>query len=132
MISPVFEEEGLIFFVASRAHHADVGGMSPGSLPLSTELFQEGIIIPPVKLYDAGCLNEDVLRLVLANVRTPTERQGDIAAQRAAHAVGERRLRSLMQEYGQTEVCQYALHLQGTASNWSGPRFRIGLMEPSR
>ncbi|MFZ1769974.1 MAG: hydantoinase B/oxoprolinase family protein, partial [Caldilinea sp.] len=72
MIAPVFVGAELpTFFVASRAHHADVGGMTPGSLPLSTEIYQEGIIIPPIKLYRAGALNEDVLRLVLRNVRTP-------------------------------------------------------------
>lgn len=112
MISPVFAGDEPIFFVASRAHHADVGGMSPGSLPLSTELFQEGIIIPPIKIYRAGELNESVLRVVLANVRTPVERRGDLAAQRAAHAVGEQRLQSLLEKYGQTEVCTYSSYLQ--------------------
>ena len=112
MISPVFSGGEPIFFVASRAHHADVGGMSPGSLPLSTELFQEGIIIPPTKLYEAGKLNEGVLHMILANVRTPTERRGDLAAQRAAHAVGERRLQGLVEEHGELEVCAYARHLQ--------------------
>lgn len=112
MISPVFAGDEPIFFVASRAHHADVGGMTPGSLPLSTELFQEGIIIPPIKLYEEGRLQESVLRMILANVRTPEEREGDLAAQRAAHAIGERRLRSLLNEFGQTEVCAYASYLQ--------------------
>ena len=69
------------FFAASRAHHADVGGMSPGSLPLSTELYQEGIIIPPLKLYEGGELVESLLELILRNVRTPDERRGDLAAQ---------------------------------------------------
>ncbi|MEX1018341.1 MAG: hydantoinase B/oxoprolinase family protein [Litorilinea sp.] len=99
------------FFVASRAHHADVGGMTPGSLPLSTEIYQEGIIIPPVKLYRAGQLNEDLLRLIVRNVRTPDERRGDLAAQRAAAAIGARRLRELVQSYGMTEVQAYAGHL---------------------
>ncbi len=114
MVSPVFapDEANPHFFVASRAHHADVGGMTPGSLPLSTELFQEGLIIPPVRLYRAGALNEDLLRLVLRNVRTPDERRGDLAAQRAAHAVGERRLHELMQAHGASEVLDYARHLQ--------------------
>ena len=100
------------FFVASRAHHADVGGMTPGSLPLSTEIYQEGIIIPPVKLYKGGVLNEDLLRLILRNVRTPDERRGDLAAQRAAHAVGERRLHELIAAHGRDEVLAYARHLQ--------------------
>ena len=66
------------FFVASRAHHADVGGMAPGSMPLSTEIYQEGIIIPPIKLVDAGKRNEAVWQLILRNVRTPDERNGDL------------------------------------------------------
>ena len=109
--SPVPSPQSPIFFVASRAHHADVGGMSPGSLPLSTELYQEGIIIPPVKLYEAGRVNDGLLRLILRNVRTPDERRGDLAAQRAAHAVGERRLRDLMAAHGVDEVTDYAGHL---------------------
>ena len=100
------------FFVASRAHHADVGGMTPGSLPLSTEIYQEGIIVPPVKLYRAGVLNEDVLRLILRNVRTPDERRGDLAAQRAAAAIGMRRLRELVATHGRAEVLAYCDHLQ--------------------
>ena len=100
------------FFVASRAHHADVGGMTPGSLPLSTEIYQEGIIIPPVRLMRGGVMNEDLLRLILRNVRTPDERRGDIAAQRAAHAIGERRLLELVDRHGADEVLAYAGHLQ--------------------
>lgn len=100
------------FFVASRAHHADVGGMTPGSLPLSTEIFQEGIIIPPLKLYRGGVLNEDALALILRNVRTPDERSGDLAAQRAAAAIGARRLRELVATHGRDEVLDYCAHLQ--------------------
>src|SRR5690606_17744392 len=77
MLSPVFVGGEVAYFVASRAHHADVGGMSPGSLPLSTELYQEGIIIPPVKLMDGGERNESVFRLITANSRAPEERIGD-------------------------------------------------------
>ena len=117
MVSPVFEEgaeEGAApaFFVASRAHHADVGGMTPGSLPLSTELFQEGVVIPPVRLVRSGEVEEELLRLILRNVRTPEERRGDLAAQRAAHAVGERRLQALLERHGREEVAAYARHLQ--------------------
>lgn len=92
------------FFVASRAHHADVGGMSPGSMPLSTEIHQEGIIIPPVRLYRQGHLNRDLQALVLRNVRTPEERRGDINAQAAAHRVGTRRLVALCDRHGLEEV----------------------------
>lgn len=114
MISPVFVDkaDAPVFFVASRAHHADVGGMTPGSLPLSTEIYQEGLIIPPVKLYEAGTLNEALLQLILRNVRTPEERRGDLAAQRAAHTIGRRRLHALMDAHPQDEVVLYAGHLQ--------------------
>ncbi len=107
------------FFVASRAHHADVGGMTPGSLPLSTEIFQEGIIIPPLKLYRGGVLNEDVLALILRNVRTPDERRGDLAAQRASAAVGIRRLRELVAAHGYDEVLAYCSHLQAYSERFT-------------
>ena len=112
MVSPVFQGGALAFLLASRAHHADVGGMTPGSLPLSTELFQEGIIIPPVRLYRSGNLCSDLLEMVLRNVRTPDERRGDLAAQRGAHQIGERRLQALIDEHSPAEVLQYADHLQ--------------------
>ncbi len=96
------------FLVASRAHHADVGGMSPGSMPLSTELYQEGIIIPPIKLVDAGVRNEAVWALILRNVRTPWERDGDLAAQLAAHATGAQRLQTIVGRYGLPETLRQA------------------------
>jgi N-methylhydantoinase B len=96
------------FFVASRAHHADIGGMSPGSMPLSTEIYQEGVIIPPLKIVEAGKRNEAVWQLILRNVRTPEERQGDLAAQLAAHAIGARRMEEIVARYGLTETQQYA------------------------
>ncbi|WP_337171102.1 hydantoinase B/oxoprolinase family protein [Gemmatimonas aurantiaca] len=81
--------EQIIGYAAVRAHHADVGGMSPGSMPFgATELFQEGLIVPPVRIEVQGVPQADVLRLVLANVRTPGEREGDLRAQRAACAAG--------------------------------------------
>ncbi len=92
------------FYVASRAHHADVGGMSPGSMPLSTELYQEGLIIPPVKLVAAGQRNDALWQLILRNVRTPAERAGDLAAQLAAHAIGQRRLTEIVERYGLAET----------------------------
>jgi len=80
------------FIVASRAHHADVGGAAPGSMPLAREVYEEGLRLPPVHLVRAGRLQHDVLNLVLANVRTPDERRADLAAQLGAQATGERRL----------------------------------------
>ncbi|HSN73867.1 MAG TPA: hydantoinase B/oxoprolinase family protein [Anaerolineae bacterium] len=91
-------------FAASRAHHADVGGMSPGSMPIARELIQEGIIIPPLKLVEAGRVNQGLLDLLLANVRTPEERAGDLRAQLAANATGVRRMGELIARYGVDEV----------------------------
>jgi N-methylhydantoinase B len=108
MVSPVFLGDEVGFFVASRAHHADVGGMSPGSLPLSTELYQEGIILPPVKLVDAGRRNEALLAVVTANSRAPDERLGDLEAQLAAQRVGEARLLALVEAHGEARVRAHA------------------------
>ena len=112
MVSPVFAGGEVVYFVASRAHHADVGGMSPGSLPLSTELYQEGIIIPPIKLVYSGWTNESALALITTNSRAPQERLGDLEAQMAAHRVGENRLRDLMVEHGVDVVHEHADALQ--------------------
>ena len=106
LVSPVFEDGATTptFFLASRAHHADVGGASPGSMPLSTELVQEGLIIPPIRLVEAGERNRAVWALILRNVRTPAERDGDLAAQLAAHETGARRLSDIVARYGAAEA----------------------------
>src|SRR5512146_939358 len=88
LVTPIFDSGSLVAFVASRAHHADVGGMAAGSMPVASEIFQEGLIIPPVKLFAKGELNKGVLDLLLANVRTPEERQGDLWAQVAVNRRG--------------------------------------------
>ncbi len=109
LVTPVFfDDSEPVFFLANRAHHADVGGMTAGSLPLSTEIFQEGLRIPPVKIVRAGAFDRDLLALLLANVRTPQEREGDLAAQLAANRVGERRLREVVEQYGQAATERYA------------------------
>jgi N-methylhydantoinase B len=103
MVTPVFLDDSgsaLLGYVANRAHHADVGGISPGSMPIATELYQEGIIIPPIKLWQRGQLNEAALALILRNVRTPEERRGDLLAQYAANRTGVRRVRELVARYG--------------------------------
>ena len=107
MVSPVFRVSAArgrsgqpIGFVASRAHQADIGGMAPGSMPVASELVQEGFIIPPVRLYRAGALVPETLALFLRNVRTPEERRGDVDAQIAAQRVGERRLAELLERFG--------------------------------
>jgi N-methylhydantoinase B/oxoprolinase/acetone carboxylase alpha subunit len=96
------------FYVANRAHHSDVGGMSPGSMPLAREIFQEGLIIPPIKLIRRGQMVPDILALLLNNVRTPDEREGDLTAQIAANHTGAERLRHIVSRYGYKRVARYA------------------------
>ena len=88
------------FYVASRAHHADVGGTYAGSMGPCREIYQEGFRIPPVKIKRAGVLERDVLALLLDNVRTPEEREGDLGAQIAACHTGAERLREICLRYG--------------------------------
>lgn len=101
----------LIGFVASRAHHADVGGMTPGSMPVAREIYQEGLIIPPLKLIVGGQTNQAVWELILANVRTPEERAGDLWAQIAANHRGVNRLQEITATYGLDEVSFYMREL---------------------
>jgi N-methylhydantoinase B len=105
VVAPVFVDGRHIAYVATRAHHADVGGMEPGSMPgNSREIYQEGLVIPAVRLYRRGELQNDVMRMILANVRTPEERRGDLNAQLASLRVGEQRIRELAGRYGVTLV----------------------------
>lgn len=106
LIAPVHVEgePSALAYVAARAHHADVGGMAPGSMPLATEIFQEGLRVPPVLLVRGGERVRDVWRLILSNVRTPGEREGDLDAQLAALEAGRRRLLELVDRRGRAEV----------------------------
>ena len=107
MVTPVFIQKKLFGFVASRAHHADVGGMTPGSMPVAREIYQEGIIIPPIKLMTTGEINQAAWNLILANVRTSEERAGDLWAQVAANQRGAQRLQELVTEHSAEKVNQY-------------------------
>jgi len=109
LVAPVYAgEDRPSFFVANRAHHADVGGMTSGSMPLSTSIFQEGIIIPPLKMVEKGSIDKKVMALLLNNVRTPVEREGDFAAQIMANITGVRRTEELIEKYGLEMVRFYA------------------------
>ena len=100
-IAPAFAAGELVAFVANRAHHADIGGKEPGSLAGdTTEIYQEGLRIPPIRLWRQDRLDQDLLDLILANVRTPQERLGDLRAQHAACATGINRLEALVSRYG--------------------------------
>jgi len=101
LISPVFHGSELFGYVANMAHHQDVGGMAPGSVPGdSTEIHQEGLIIPPTRLLEGGRIRREVLELILANVRSPRERAGDYRAQVACNNLGIRRLAEVIERYG--------------------------------
>jgi N-methylhydantoinase B len=110
LVSPVFVGEvkpELAGFVASRAHHADVGGAAPGSMLIAREIYQEGFIIPPVKLVKAGVIEQGILDLLLANVRTPQERLGDLWAQLAANQRGAARLVEIIHRNGKEQTEYY-------------------------
>lgn len=102
-VTPIFYEGKLVGFSANRAHHADIGGKAPGSIAGdSTEIYQEGLRIPPVKLWKAGELDEALLELILTNVRTPKERLGDLRAQKAANETGRKRFVEIIEKYGKS------------------------------
>jgi N-methylhydantoinase B len=101
LVSPIVPSGDIVGFAVTRAHHSDVGGMSPGSMPSgSREIYQEGIIIPPLRLVRAGEPVEDTMSLILANVRTPDVRRGDLRAQVAANRLAEQRMGELIARRG--------------------------------
>ena len=116
MVAPVFlpGRNRAAFYVANRAHHADVGGMYPGSMGPCREIAQEGIRIPPVKLMHAGKMDAQLLAMILANVRTPKEREGDLTAQLGACRIGATRMLELVSRFG------YARLLQGVSAMLAG------------
>jgi len=100
-----------LFYVANRAHHADIGGATPGSMGLATDIYGEGLSIPPVKLVKNGALDEDIMRLILANVRSHEERRGDFQAQIGSLKTGATRLLEIVERRGHREAADYANHL---------------------
>ena len=105
LVSPVAPEGEIMGYAVTRAHHSDVGGMRPGSMPSdSREVYQEGIIIPPVRLVRGGEYVDDVLDLILANVRTPAIRRGDLRAQIAGNRIAEERIGELIDRRGEGVV----------------------------
>jgi N-methylhydantoinase B len=99
LVSPLDLDDTIVAYACTRAHHSDVGGMTPGSMPAgSTSIWQEGLVVPPVRLDDA------VLRVILANVRTPEVRRADLAAQTAANRLGRERLAELAGGHGRATV----------------------------
>lgn len=105
LVTPIHVDGNLVALAANRAHHADIGGSTPGSVAAdSTEIYQEGLRIPPVKLYRGGEPNEDVFDLIRTNVRTPEERAGDLRAQQAANETARNRFTELVEKYGADRI----------------------------
>ncbi|WP_248910093.1 hydantoinase B/oxoprolinase family protein [Halocatena marina] len=101
LVSPLAPRGEIIGYAVSRAHHADIGGMTPGSMPAGArEIYQEGLRIPPIRLVSGGEVNTDVMSFILSNVRTPNERRADLRAQIAANDRAEERLDDLLDEHG--------------------------------
>lgn len=116
LIAPVFAGDGLIGFVANRAHHADIGSAVPGSMPISRNLDEEGVLIAPVLLYRAGKLDEGVLQRISEGMRNPGLARGDFQAQIAASANGERALAALFEDYGRAGFAA----LSGALNEYAG------------
>ncbi|UCD44568.1 MAG: hydantoinase B/oxoprolinase family protein [Candidatus Bathyarchaeota archaeon] len=105
LIAPVYDGGELIGYAANKAHHTDVGGKAPGSIAGdSTELYQEGLIIPPVKFLKGGEINQEIVNLISSNVRTPETQMGDLRAQIAANNTGARRFIELVEDHGAATV----------------------------
>jgi N-methylhydantoinase B len=112
LVAGVFlEEQSAIFYIANRAHHADIGGATPGSMGIATDVYGEGLRIPPVHLVRGGRVVEDVMRLLMANVRVERERRADFEAQIGSLKTGAARLLEIVARAGREEASEYAGHL---------------------
>ena len=126
VVCPVFWNDDLVALVANQAHHVDMGGYAPGSMPFGvTEIYQEGLQIPPLKLRRAGVLDKGILELILENVRTKFEVQGDLMAQLAANNVGQMRLCQLIEKHGLGTFQTYLQEMM----DYSERRLRTGLSQ---
>lgn len=111
LVMPVVTGERILFYVANRAHHADIGGATPGSMGLATDIYGEGLRIPPIRLVRNGALDHDTMRLLLANVRGNVERRGDFDAQIGSLKTGAARLLEIVERRGAREATTYAAQL---------------------
>ena len=111
LVMPVTIKKRILFYVANRAHHADIGGATPGSMGLATDIYGEGIRIPPIRLVRGGTLDRDTMRLLLANVRGNVERRGDFDAQIGSLKTGAARLLEIIERRGEREAAEYATQL---------------------
>ncbi len=105
-VCPVFTDRQPRFYMAVRAHHADVGGKTPGSMPLSTSIDEEGIVIPPTRIAEKGKVDKSFMEKITSGMRNPTERLGDLSAQIAALETGRKRLLQTVEKYSVETVCE--------------------------
>ena len=119
IIAPFFGRDSLQGFVATVAHHVDIGGYAPGGYCISTELYQEGIIIPPAKLVSRGEIVDDLFRVILANIRSPRQSGGDFRAQIAASLLGQRRMGEIIRKFGAPTVQIFVDELIDYSERWS-------------
>ena len=124
IISPVEIDGERIGYVANMAHHVDVGGSSPASLGVNKELCQEGIILPPTRIARRGTIDDNILKLILANLRAPRETNGDLRAQMSANVVGTRRMTTLHQKYSATVLREFFDELINYTDRWTERAFR--------
>ena len=119
VITPVDVDGFRVGYLANMAHHIDVGGAAPASLGVSRELLQEGIILPPVRLARGGRIDENVFRIILANIRAPRETGGDLRAQMSANVVGERRIADLIRRYSAPILHEFYDELIAYTDRWA-------------
>src|SRR5918996_3568276 len=111
LVMPVVSGKQILFYIANRAHHADIGGATPGSMGVATDIYGEGIRIPPIRLVRRGEIDGDTMRLLLANVRGNVERRGDFDAQIGSLKTGATRLLEIVERRGEREASEYAAQL---------------------
>jgi N-methylhydantoinase B len=107
LISPAFHEGEIFGYLANIAHHVDVGGGAPGSIGVSNEIYQEGMVIPPIRFVKEGQIDRDIFALIRSNFRGTKEISGDFRAQTAANRLGRQRLQALLDKYGGAEFERY-------------------------
>jgi N-methylhydantoinase B len=126
---PVFHDGDVVAFVQAFGHHADIGGAVPGSMPShATNVYQEGLIVPPIRLYDAGRPNEDVIKILTRNSRLPDSLRGDLDSETVACRMGAERIADLFRRYGraQIEACARLAAERGPAPFFDrGPGFKL-------
>ena len=123
VISPVEIDGFRLGYVANMAHHVDVGGSSPASLGVNKELCQEGIILPPTRIAQAGKIDDNILKLILANLRAPRETNGDLRAQLSANVVGIRRMTTLQGAYPVDLLTSFFDELIDYTDRWTKKEF---------